>query len=267
MLCGPMSRIMSSSATCSTAFRVGAAVADNSRATTTSIGIGTLPGNLSRIARAWPTRSGSASERTNATSGGEYEGVGDATADDQRVDLGSEIRKHRQFGRHLRAGDDRDERTRRIGQRLAERVELGGEQRAGAGNRRVTGDAVRGRLGAMRGAEGVVDIDVTERGHLSCQCVVVFLFAYVEAAIFQAAPARQARSAACHAPPATQSRMSGTSRPEQLAQPLGDRRERIRGAELALGRAGPGARSPLRRHLGQARRGCQAPRRGCACRR
>ena len=53
---------MSSGATFSIAFSIGAAVAENSFAQTASTGIGTLPGNASRIAWASPTRSGSASD-------------------------------------------------------------------------------------------------------------------------------------------------------------------------------------------------------------
>ena len=41
------------------------------------------------------------------------EGVGDAAADDQLVDLAEQALEHRELGRHLRAGDDRDQRTRR----------------------------------------------------------------------------------------------------------------------------------------------------------
>ena len=59
---GPMSRIMSSGSTSSTAFSVGAAVGVSSFAQTTSTGIGTLPGQASRIDCASGTRSGSTSD-------------------------------------------------------------------------------------------------------------------------------------------------------------------------------------------------------------
>ena len=55
--------------------------------------------------------------------------------------------------------------------RLAQGIELGGQQRAGAGDRREFRDTVGGRLGAMRGAERVVDIDVAQRGHFSGQFI------------------------------------------------------------------------------------------------
>ena len=65
----------------------------------------------------------------------------------------------------LRPGDDGDQRPRGARERPAERVELGRHQRPGAGDGRVLGDAVRGGLGAVRGAERVVDVDVAQRGH------------------------------------------------------------------------------------------------------
>ena len=59
---GPRSRMRSSAPTFSIALSSGLAFAENSRATTASIGIGTLPGNSSRMALASPTRSASASD-------------------------------------------------------------------------------------------------------------------------------------------------------------------------------------------------------------
>ena len=116
---------------------------------------------------------------------GEDERVGDAAADDQHVDLRGECLQHGQLGRDLRSGDDGDQRPRGMRERLAERIELGGQQRAGAGDRRVLRDAVRGRLGAMRGAEGVVAVDVAELRHLLRERVVVLLLALVEAAVLE----------------------------------------------------------------------------------
>ena len=72
-----------------------------------------------------------------------------------------------------------------VGERLRDRVDLGGEQRARAGDRRELGDAVGGRLGAVRGAERVVDVDIAERRHLPRQRRVVLLLALVEAAVLE----------------------------------------------------------------------------------
>ena len=70
-------------------------------------------------------------------------------------------------------------------QRLAQRIELGRQQRAGAGDRRVLRDAVRGGFGAMRGAESVIHIDVAQLRHLLREFVAVLFLALVDAAVFQ----------------------------------------------------------------------------------
>jgi hypothetical protein len=101
--------------------------------------------------------------------------VSTAMADDTRKD-----------GEHDEdPGHDRDQRARRMCERLAERLELTGHQRARARDRRIFRDAVRRRFGAVRGAERVVDVDVAELRHLACERVVVGLFSLVEAAILQ----------------------------------------------------------------------------------
>ncbi len=67
----------------------------------------------SSIACASATRSGSASDLPMLAVRREEEGVGDAAADDQRVDLRGERLQHRQLGRDLGAADDRDQRPLR----------------------------------------------------------------------------------------------------------------------------------------------------------
>ena len=79
------------------------------------------------------TRSGSASDLPIGLPAAEQEGVGDAAADDQLSTFVGQRFEDRELGRDLRAGDDRDQRPRRVGERLAERVELG---RHAAGRRR-----------------------------------------------------------------------------------------------------------------------------------
>ena len=90
---GPMSRIRSSSATSAIAFdrrcRVGREFASRTRRRP---GSAPCPETLSRIARASPTRSGSASDLPMRAACGEHERVGDAAADDQRVDLARRAR-------------------------------------------------------------------------------------------------------------------------------------------------------------------------------
>ena len=101
--------------------------------------------------------------------GGRQERVGDAAADDQLVDLVEQRLEHRELGRDLRAGDDRHHRPRGLGQRALERLELGDQQRPGAGDRRKLRHAVGAGLGAMRGAEGVHHEHVAQRRHLPRQ--------------------------------------------------------------------------------------------------
>ena len=194
------------------------------------------------------------------------ERVGDAAADDQRVDLGGERLQHRELGRDLRSADDRDERPRRVRERLAERVELGRHQRAGAGDRRVLRDAVRRRLGAVRGAERVVDVDVAEPRHLPRERVVVLLLARVEAAVLEQHhgarlrarhATRRRRPSRGRAAPACRAARTAASRSAR-ASPL---------RSTALRSAGRGARSPSPRRRARARRGFRAPMRGSASRR
>ena len=62
----------------------------------------------------------------------------------------------------LGAAEDRDERPLRLGERLAEILELLLHQEAGDGRRSRLGDALGRRVRAVRGAERVVDVDVGE---------------------------------------------------------------------------------------------------------
>ena len=166
----------------------------------------------------------------------EDERVRDAAADDQRVDFGGERFQHRELRRDLRSRDDGDERPRRVGERLAERVELRRHQRARAGDRRVPRDAVRGRLGAVRGSERVVDVDVAERGHPPRKRLVVLLFTGVEPAVLEqhdAAGSERVVPLAAVDPVADQRNRQR----EQRRQPLCDRRQRVCRVPLAFGGA------------------------------
>jgi len=65
---------------------------------------------------------------------GQDEGVRNAAADDERIDLRAERFEHRELGGDFRPADDGDQRPRRMRERLAERIELGGQQRSRAGD-------------------------------------------------------------------------------------------------------------------------------------
>src|SRR5882762_8041250 len=118
-------------------------------------------------------------------SGGKQERIGDAAADDQLVDLFRQAGERGELRRHLRAADNRGERTLGLRERAAQRIELCRHQRPGTGDRRESRNRVRGRFRAMRGTEGVVHIDVAQRGDFPRQGFVVLLFAFVEPAVFQ----------------------------------------------------------------------------------
>ena len=170
----------------------------------------------------------------SSAAGREDEGVGDAAADDQRVDLRGERLQDRQLGGDLGA-------RRRwppagasgCASALSMRVELGRQQRACAGDRRIPGDAVGRRFGAMRGAEGIVDIDVAQRGHFPARAQASFFFSPTFIVQFSSRTTSRLRSVP--GPPSTQSRISGTSCPA-----------RRRGGWLSA-RANPGRSIDLRR--------------------
>jgi hypothetical protein len=107
---------------------------------------------------------GFAQRLADVLAGGGQEGVGDAAADHQLFALLGQRFQHGQLGGNLGAADDGDHRARRVGQGLVQGFEFFRNQHAGAGGRRELGDAVGGSFGAVRGAEGVHDEDVAQRG-------------------------------------------------------------------------------------------------------
>jgi len=137
----------------------------------------------------------------------------------------------RELGRHLASGDDRDQRPFRVGKRLREGVDFGGEQGAGAGDGREFGDAVSRRLGAMRAAKRVVDVHVAELGHFLREHRVVLLLAAIQAAVLEDDElARLDRDAVD--PVRAQQHFAA----EQFGDPLGHRRKRVFGLGLAFAR-------------------------------
>lgn len=117
--------------------------------------------------------------------GGGDEGVGDAAADNELVDLADEAGQQFKLGADLAAGDDGEQWLGGREQGLGERVQFGHEQRATGGDGGEADDAMGGGLGAVRGAEGVHDEDVAEGGILFGERFVVLAFADVHAAIFE----------------------------------------------------------------------------------
>ena len=109
--------------------------------------------------------------------GGQHEGVGDAAADDQLVDLvGQRSAGWSAWSRPWSRRRSPPAAASGCASALRERVDLGRQQRAGAGDWRELRDAVGRGLGAVRGAERVVHEDVAQRGHLAAPAPSSFFF-------------------------------------------------------------------------------------------
>ncbi len=179
-----MSRIISSARTSFTSRTSACAVEANSLATTTS-----RRQRDRRAAGARLVHEAScdvqhvilAQRLADVHPGGREERIGDAAADDQLVDALEQRLEHHELGGDLGAADDRHQRPRRLLQRALECLEFSHQQRARAGNRRKARHAVRARLGAMRGAEGVHHEHLAQRRHAARELLVVLLLALVEA--------------------------------------------------------------------------------------
>ncbi len=116
-------------------------------------------------------------------------------------------------------------------ERLAERIELGHQQRSAAGDVRAADHAVRRRLRAVRGAERVHDEDLAEHGVALGEGGVVLFLADIEPAVLEQHDfarfdvdrlAVQIIAQQTH----------GLA--ERMAEPGGDRRERFVFAEMAF---------------------------------
>jgi hypothetical protein len=92
--------------------------------------------------------------------------------------------------------------------------------------------ATSGRFGAVRGAECVVHVDVAELRHFLRKLVGIFLFALVDAAVFEQHDRARRDVHAVFDPVRHQRHVTA----EQFGQTLRDRRQRIFRLEVALGR-------------------------------
>ena len=233
---GPRSRIRSSGSTFSIAFSSAVASAAKTFAVTASMGTGTLPGNWSRIACASPTSSGSASDLPILPPSASTNVLAMPPPTISTSTFAASARRIVSLVDTFEPATIATSGPRRFGERLAQRVELGGEQRAGAGDRCEARNAVRRRLGAVRGAEGVVRVDVAELRHLLRELVAVLLLALVHAAVLEQhhLPGLQRRVPRAAVDPVADQRHRYA---EQLGQALADRRERVLRLPLAFVRA------------------------------
>src|SRR5579863_9427853 len=112
--------------------------------------------------------------------GGE-EGVGDAAADDQLVNLFQQRLEHRELGGDLGATDDGHQRSGGVLQRALQCLQFPHQQGSRARHRRVARYPVGAGLGAVCGAEGVHDKHFAQPRHAPRQLLVVLFLALVKA--------------------------------------------------------------------------------------
>ena len=120
---------------------------------------------------------------------GELEGVNHGAADENGVGLFEEAVNDLDFVGNLGAAEDDDKRAGGIFQFAAQKLQFafheqaGGAETAPAGDD--AGDAFGGGMGAMGGAEGVVDVNIGDGGEFLGEGGVVGLFFVVVADVFQ----------------------------------------------------------------------------------
>ena len=223
---------MSSAATASTALTVAGASAAKAGATTTSVGIGTAAPRAvasAMIRLAVSSRSRSTSDLPTPWPIAAMNVLAMPPPTINWSTLPTRVSEQGQLGRHLGAGDDRQQRPRRVLQRLGQRIEFGHQQRAAARDLGVADRAVRRGLRAMRGAERVHHEDIAQRRVFFRQRVVVLALADVHAAVLEQHQLPRLHVDAVD--PVAQQRHLAT---EQLTEPLRDRRQRILLAPLSF---------------------------------
>ena len=112
-------------------------------------------------------------------------GVRHAAADQQRVGLVQQVVDHVDLAGDLGAADDGDEGPVRLGEHLAQEVQFFFHQQAGGRLCNEVGDALGGGVGAVRAAEGVVDVEVAQFGELLGEGGIVGLLFRMEAQVLQ----------------------------------------------------------------------------------
>ena len=113
------------------------------------------------------------------------EGVCHGAADDQAVDHLAEVLDDFDFVGDFGAAEDGDAGARRIGGGHAEILQFLLHEESGGGLRDVLDHALGGSVGAMGGAEGVVDVEIAEGGEFLGEGGIVLLLFGVEAQIFE----------------------------------------------------------------------------------
>src|ERR1019366_6669421 len=113
------------------------------------------------------------------------EGVGHAASDDEDVHLAEEVLDDSNFVTDLGAPEDSDEGALGILQHATQISQLFFHQQTGSGFLYELRDADSGRVGAMGGAEGIIDVVLGKLGELLGKSFVVLFFFGVEAQVFE----------------------------------------------------------------------------------
>ena len=121
---------------------------------------------------------------TNGQALSQEEGVGHAATDDQGVSGVDEVIENADLGGNLGTADDGDEGALGLGEDAGQRVDLLLEQEAGDG-RQVSGGAHDGTLGAVSGAEGIENEDVTIGSELLGDLGIVLLLTLVKTDVLE----------------------------------------------------------------------------------
>src|ERR1039458_1848678 len=113
------------------------------------------------------------------------EGVGHAAADDEHIDFAEQVPDDSDFVADFGAAEDGDEGALGVLQDATQILQLFFHEQTGGGFLHEPGDANRGSVGAMGGAESVVDVEIGELGELLGKSFVVLFFLGVEAEVFE----------------------------------------------------------------------------------
>mmetsp|Transcript_20964 Transcript_20964/g.51867 ORF Transcript_20964/g.51867 Transcript_20964/m.51867 type:complete len:365 (+) Transcript_20964:135-1229(+) len=108
-----------------------------------------------------------------------------AAAEDDLVAVVEKGLDDANLGRHLGAAHNGAEGALRVGHRAVEVVQLLLQQKARDGRGEELGDARGGGVRAVRGAEGVVDVQVSVLGQLLGEVLSVLLLVFVESDVLQ----------------------------------------------------------------------------------
>ena len=178
---------MSSAPTSSTSTTRDGALASNSCATTASTGstISRLSAlALARMSRAVSHQVVLGQRLADRLALREQERVGHGAADDQHVDLGDQVAEQSSLVDTLAPPTMAATGRSGSSSALSKRLEFRLHGAAGIGGQHVAEAFGRG-MGAVRGREGVVDIDIAELGQRADEVGIVLFLARVEAGVLQ----------------------------------------------------------------------------------